>query len=449
METAVWIPGTQQAEALDDIKRWYWDESAPQVFYLAGFAGTGKTTLARHVVSDLALCNSACYAAYTGKAAHVMRTRGGCDGACTIHSLIYQPLGSDDTELQRLRGQLDELALNPEGASVEELAIQRDEVLALIAAETRKPKKLQFTLKEDSELSTADLLILDECSMVNAEMAEDLLSFGVKVLVLGDPAQLPPVSGAGYFTNREPNYLLTEVHRAALDSPITRIATAIRNSPTGDTSVGVSGSDGNCGRFRGVRNLLAYDQVICGTNRTRWRLISRIRELGGHYGPKPVEGDRIIILANSRDVSVFNGQQFTVLSCEVDREKRTSKAGERYVMRVRGDDEVERGLTAWAEGFVNAAGEKSAALNGRKVTVAATFAHAITCHKSQGSEWGKVLVVDECGVFRAMQWKDLQRAGHPNPDEAAHLAARRWLYTAVTRASDRVSIVSTDAVLRA
>jgi exodeoxyribonuclease-5 len=49
--------------------------------------------------------------------------------------------------------------------------------------------------------------------MIDAEMARDLLSFSVKTLVLSDPAQLPPTSGAGYFTNREPDFLLTEVHR--------------------------------------------------------------------------------------------------------------------------------------------------------------------------------------------------------------------------------------------
>ena len=446
METAVFIPGVQQAEALDAIKAWYRDEGAPQIFRLFGYAGTGKTTLARHVVDELHL-DWVCYAAYTGKAAHVMRTRGGCEGAQTIHSLIYQPLGSDDTELVRLRSQLDELNLNPDGASAEELDRQRTDILAAIAAEARKPKQLAFQLKEDSELADADLLILDEASMVNAEMAEDLLSFGVKILVLGDPAQLPPVSGAGYFTNARPSYLLTEVHRAALDSPITRIATSIRNSPVGDTSVGCSGADGNCGRFRGTRNLLAYDQIICGTNRTRWRLIARVRELSGQYGSKPVVGDRIIIRANSRDAAVFNGQQFTVLGCENDREYHNP--AERYVMQLMGDDGVERELRVWAEGFVNAAGERSVSLNGRKLTVAATFAQVITCHKSQGSEYARVLVVDESGVFRAMKWKALSATRHPNPDEEAHFEARRWLYTAVTRASDRVSIISANAAMSA
>lgn len=446
MSTQLFVPGPQQADALEAIEAWYRDEHSPQVFYLAGFAGCGKTTLARHVVDRLRL-REVCYAAYTGKAAHVMATRGGCPGASTIHSLIYRPLGTDDAELVRLRGELEELDGSYDGFNAEEIALRRDELMALIAAEQRKPRKVAFGLSEESALAGADLLVLDECSMVNAEIATDLLSFGVKILVLGDPAQLPPVAGAGFFTDREPDRLLTEVHRTALDSPITRIATSIRAAVPGDAAVGVPGSDGTSGRFRGVRNLLAYDQVICGTNRTRWQLINRIRDLSGHYGPKPVPGDRIIILANSKEASVFNGQQFTVLECSLDEEAR--RQGEKYILQVRGDSGEERPLRVWSEGFVNAAGEKSVTFSGRGLTAAATFAQAITCHKSQGSEWPKVLVVDECGVFRSMRWKDLQRAGHPSPDEAAYFEARRWLYTAVTRASDRVSIVAPQAVLSA
>lgn len=446
--THVFVPGAQQADALEAIEAWYRDEHSPQVFYLAGFAGCGKTTLARHVVERLRLRN-VCYAAYTGKAAHVMATRGGCAGASTIHSLIYRPLGADDAELTRLRGELAVVHEAYDGSNADEIAARRTELMALIAAEQRKPRKLAFGLSEESELAGADLLVLDECSMVNGEIAADLLSFGVKILVLGDPAQLPPVAGAGFFTDREPDRLLTEVHRTALDSPITRIATSIRAAVPGDAAVGVPGADGTSGRFRGVRNLLAYDQVICGTNRTRWQLINRIRDLSGHYGPRPVPGDRIIILANSREANVFNGQQWHVLTAEVDQE--TRKVGEKYLLQVRGDDGEERLLRVWAEGFVNAAGERSVTFSGRGLTAAATFAQAITCHKAQGSEAPKVLVVDESGVFRSMRYKDLTKAGqsHADATAAAYIEGRRWLYTAVTRASERVSIVLPQAVLSA
>ena len=49
----------------------------------------------------------------------------------------------------------------------------------------------------------AALIIIDECSMVDEDLGKDLLSFGKPTLVLGDPAQLPPVKGGGYFTEAE------------------------------------------------------------------------------------------------------------------------------------------------------------------------------------------------------------------------------------------------------
>ena len=91
------------------------------------------------------------FAAFTGKAALVMRGKG-CHGATTIHSLIYRARESG-----------------------EEIP--------------------SFDLWDEAPASKAELIVIDECSMVDAELGRDLLSFGVPVLVLGDPAQLPPIQG--------------------------------------------------------------------------------------------------------------------------------------------------------------------------------------------------------------------------------------------------------------
>ena len=141
----------------------------PQVFRLFGYAGTGKTTLARHLAEHVD--GEVKFAAFTGKAASVMRGKG-CTGASTIHSLIYRARESG-----------------------EEIP--------------------SFDLWDDAPASKAELIIIDECSMVDAELGRDLLSFGVPVLVLGDPAQLPPIQGGGFFTEAEPDVMLTEVHRQA------------------------------------------------------------------------------------------------------------------------------------------------------------------------------------------------------------------------------------------
>ena len=59
----------------------------PPLFRLFGYAGTGKTTLARHVAAGVD--GEVKFAAFTGKAALVMRHKG-AHGATTIHSLIYR-----------------------------------------------------------------------------------------------------------------------------------------------------------------------------------------------------------------------------------------------------------------------------------------------------------------------------------------------------------------------
>src|ERR1051326_4614370 len=156
--------------------------NTPPVFRLFGYAGTGKTTLAKHIAEGVD--GKVLFAAFTGKAAQVMRNKG-CQGASTIHSLISKTLES--------------------GA-----------------------EQPSFELWDDAPASKAKLIIIDECSMVDAELGRDLKSFGVPVLVLGDPAQLPPIQGGGFFTEAEPDAMLTEVHRQAQDDPIVRLSMDVR-----------------------------------------------------------------------------------------------------------------------------------------------------------------------------------------------------------------------------
>ena len=154
----------------------------PPVFRLFGFAGTGKTTLARHIAEGVE--GEVKFAAFTGKAALVMRNKG-CDGASTIHSLIYR---------------------------AKECGVEQP----------------SFELWDDAPASKAKLIVIDECSMVDEELGRDLMSFDCPLLVLGDPAQLPPIQGGGFFTNCEPDVMLTEVHRQAQDDPIVRLSMVVR-----------------------------------------------------------------------------------------------------------------------------------------------------------------------------------------------------------------------------
>jgi exodeoxyribonuclease-5 len=418
----------QQQEAIEKITEWFADNNSQQVFRLFGYAGTGKTTLARHIVDQLGV--HALFAAFTGKAAYVLRTKG-CDGARTIHSLIYQPVEKARAHLNKLEKQLAELT-----DSTERAVLERQ-----IAVETEKLHRPDFILREDSELAGAPLLVLDEVSMVGERIAADLLSFGVKILCLGDPAQLPPVEGGGYFINAQPDHLLTEIHRSALDSPVTRLATSVRQSMPGDRTLGMGGMDGNSGRKLGVTaaEVAQFDQVLVGTNKVRWQAIHLLRRLRGLTGVLPQPGDRVIGLANSVEADIFNGQQFTVLDV-----KPAEPGADRVTMRLVDDAGNERVTTAWAAGFHGFEGEKLAKREGRGNIAAMTFAQAITCHKSQGSQWDRVLVVDESHIFARAAATTAMQAGSPPSaaDAAGHINGQRWLYTAITRAAEQVVVIT-------
>lgn len=357
-------PSPQQQEAVDDIVHWYFDGDT-QVYALFGYAGTGKTTLAKYIAEHLGKVRYR-FAAFTGKAAHVL-SRKGCRGASTIHSLIYLPFEA-------------------------------------------KKGQIEFELNPESLLLETDLLILDEVSMVGEEVAQDLESFGCKILVLGDPAQLPPVSDAGYYTEREPNKMLTEIHRQAEGNPIIEMATRVRGKKPlqigkyGESEVAYNIDPEVC---------LTADQLIVGKNTTRFKYNQAFRRHLGHGDSKglgmPEPGEKIICLRNNREKGLLNGSMWTV---------DTVKDFESFlVLSISNEDGRSLENIETHKGhFVNEPPEWQQERNFNSFD----FGYAITCHKSQGSQWDHVVVIDESRVFREDRW--------------------RWLYTAITRAAEKVTI---------
>ena len=76
------------------MQKWLAEKRGPQVFRLFGYAGSGKTTLAKNLAQDVR--GPVLYGAFTGKASLVLRKKG-CDGASTIHSMIYKPVEDPKT----------------------------------------------------------------------------------------------------------------------------------------------------------------------------------------------------------------------------------------------------------------------------------------------------------------------------------------------------------------
>jgi exodeoxyribonuclease-5 len=342
--------------------------NTPLVFRLFGFAGTGKTTLARHVADGVD--GKVLFAAFTGKAAQVMRSKG-CERASTIHSLIY-----------RTRENGEEIP--------------------------------SFDLWDDAPASKASLIVFDECSMVVAVLGRDLMSFRVPLLVLGDPAQLPPIQGGGFFTDAEPDAMLTEVHRQAENDPIVRLSMDVRAGralvPGSYGETEVVGRD----RLDGQR-VIDADQVLVGRNATRRAYNTRLRQRRGLTGALPLAGDKLVCLRNNRRKELFNGALWTV-------KEAPNLRRDIIRMQLQPDDTVgARGVrvSVRAECFTGAIEELEWPL--RKRYDEFDYGYVLTVHKAQGSQWDDVVLFDESFAFQDSR--------------------QRWLYTGVTRAAKRLTVV--------
>lgn len=421
----------EQLAGLEKIRAWHGGAFAADPFRLFGPAGTGKTTMAREIPAALALDPSrVAYGAYTGKAAHVLRGKG-CEPVSTIHSAIYYPTQDAEAReaLQAAREEEHRLETLRNGATegTEEhiqAQVWLDEIQAQIGALEAQTRRLSWEWNQFGPWSTLDLIILDEVSMVSPKLAADIEAYNVPILVLGDPAQLPPVEGGGYYTDATPDHLLTEIHRQALESQPLRIATAVRTS-TGN-HLGLAAEDYTPAN---LATAMQADQILCWSNRVRWNLINAIRGRQARMAGVPGPGDRVMCLTNNREIAVFNGAQFTVLDNVAD-----SVLGP--TLRLRDEDGHERDIPCYAGGFQGREAQEMAKKSSgahRGGRMLATFSQAITVHKAQGSEWPDVYVVDETPNMISMATK---RVG---PAEA-YADARRWMYTAASRASRAVTI---------
>ena len=361
-----WSP--QQDAALKAVSAWLKAGDRP-VFRLFGYAGTGKTTLAKQIAEDAP--GEVAFGAFTGKAALVLKSKG-CRGASTIHSMIYRTQGDEEEETP------------------------------------------SFVLNKKAAANDADLIIIDECSMVDEDLGRDLLSFGKPVLVLGDTAQLPPVKGGGFFTDAEPDVMLTEVHRQAADNPIIRMSMTVREG--GRLALGDYGDSRVIRRAEiEAPRVMQSDQVLVGINKTRRAYNGRMRTLLGHAGDKPEIGEKLVCLRNDKKKGLLNGGTWIVTAVHADR-------GAKFSFSVRPEEEGKRKpvrvgvLPAFFEGR-----DEEIPFVQKRDSDQFDFGYALTVHKAQGSQWDDVVLFDESFAFRE------------------HSA--RWLYTGLTRAAKTVTVV--------
>lgn len=381
---------------------------------LTGYAGTGKTTLLK-VLADLH--GAPLILTPTGKAAVRVAEATGLE-AMTVHRWIYK--ADEDPRTGELGWM-------------------------------RKP------MEEILEHAPANrLVVIDEASMVSESIWGDVWAVaqrvGLKVLLVGDPFQIPPVSkqddrasfaALGLKTPYRAD--LTEVVRQALDSPIVRASMLIRQGEEEAMEAvlalpGVESKD-LVPKFLGLSPSRA---LIAWRNETRQRLNYAVRQELGRPSRDLAVGEPLLVMFNNYDLDRFNGEVVDFGGwIEVPRDQMAIRnaAKNLSIMASYGlariDGVMFPTLISPEEVFSQVGGmpPKTMATYSKiyarhhfgfeKNTpsfLSANFGYCLTAHKAQGSEWGDVVVVIEPG----MKWLDLE--------------GRRWLYTSVTRARNNVQI---------
>ena len=369
---------------------------------IAGYAGAGKSTLVRFIIEELKTYGvketDVCFACFTGKAAQVLLKKGN-KNVITLHKLLYKSIPKESGGFVRIP--------NP---SI--------------------PYKI---------------VVVDEVSMAPKTLMDLLFKHDVYVICLGDPFQLPPVD------KKEDNHLLDaphifldEIMRQAQESEIIQLSMAIRENRPIEVFQGkevqiLNKEELNTGM------LTWADQILVATNVTRVSINVQMRKLL-NFGEQPQDGDKIICLRNYWDCFSDNEEPLVNGTIGILKDSFLTKRylpsivkstdGLSHIDLIMGDFISDSGMyfhSLEMDKKMIDTGEFSLdwktvyQLNRNPKTrdippLEFTYGYAITCHKAQGSEWDKVLVIEEKFPF----------------DKTEHA---RWLYTAVTRSSEKLVLV--------
>jgi exodeoxyribonuclease V len=375
-------------------------KSGEKYTVIAGYAGSGKSTLVRYIIAALQVpATSVAYATPTGKAAEVLRKKGN-QNAITLHKLLYKSSLQKDGTYRRF--------------PVKELPYQ--------------------------------VVVVDECSMVPQSMVDTLLKHRVYVLFLGDPFQIPPILKSDENTLLQaPHIFLSEIMRQAQESEIIQLTMAIREGKPFGTFKGKEAQIYNHNELS--EGMLTWaDQIICATNKTRNMINNKMRDLQGFSG-SPKEGEKLICLHNYWDIvnplgeALVNGTTGFVTNIE----KGTVSIPHIRDVKSRDLDVYNFDLeTDDADGiFTDLAMDRNMletdkySLTSREeyrltttspykdtlqLPMQFSYGYAITGHRAQGSQWDKVLVIEENFPF--------------NAEEHA-----RWLYTCCTRPAQKLVLI--------
>lgn len=385
----------EQQDIHDQVIDWFKSDPS-QYLSIGGFAGTGKTTLIgfitetlKNEIGELPIA----YCTYTGKASLVLKNKiqnlDFNDSVSTIHSLIYWP--------------------QPE-----------------------KNGNVTWVLKDDIPYS---LIILDEASMVSKDIWDDLKSYGIPIVAIGDHGQLPPIGNDNFSLMKEPHLLLIEIHRQALENPIIKLSMMVRNNgtiPTQTFGKSVAKFDYSDSRAQSILNNYKYkndSQILCGLNKTRVKINNHVREIHGFGRNDPYEHEKLICLKNNKDLNIMNGQIGFLNSAKIETNYllnlNIAMIGERlntYCLTHRKVFGKVKYDVATKE-IYNEKLLKDFKYDKKPNINLFDFGYAISVHRSQGSENHTIILIEERNFYQS-------------DDDY-----KRWLYTAITRARNRLVII--------
>ena len=400
---------TEQQQEIHDTLLMLLASVRPRVLTVGGFAGTGKTYLLsqfRKTFFEAYPRKAIAFCTFTGKASTVLKNKlieanaiYDQDYVGTIHSLIYRPLVRTDPQLGI------KVIVGWE-------RIQKDEFYH-------------------------DLIIIDEASMISHNIFIDLKSYDVPILAVGDHAQLPPVNGS-FNLMEDPQFKLTEILRQAKDSPIIQLSEFIRkhsyipkNRFLSKEVITASWKRDDCKDF--FMNRVNFEDpeliTLCAFNKTRSHLNKIIRNKLGYKQIQPYPGERLICLCNNRQIGIMNGQLCTVVFVMPE-----DKNLYRLTVQLDGTNDYIECLSPkenfgriqynFHEQNKKQVEQKYYANDSGMSLVHFDYGYCTSVHKSQGSEWTKVILFEQFTRY----W---------DKDDFT-----RWLYTAVTRAKEKLFVIS-------
>jgi len=388
---------------------YYWP--AGSLIKVAGYAGTGKTFLLSRIRKEIQNKWPGLRVAmvtFTGKASSVLNEKIKQNGAFfygdyigTIHGLIYYPLTKYDSKLKRQ---------------------------VIVGWEKKKVSDID-----------ADLIIIDESSMVSPQMLSDLETYNRPIIAFGDNGQLPPIGNKSTILSN-PNFVLKTIHRQALNSPIISLAHYVRkggripvNTMYSSDVFKLSWNDPQCQK---IFNNVKIDKdliILCGFNKTRVGLNAMIRDRLGCKLLEPSPSERIICLQNNHTTKLMNGQIATVIWYMPE-----LSGCYRLTIEVDGFDEPiesyvhplcfgKENYDLYDSGFMGSKDYKNIMKDALDLGFSGVdffdYGYATSVHKSQGSEWDRVILFEQY----TRHWDD----DYYN----------KWLYTAITRARKKLMII--------